>query len=181
MPGILPTIPGHCYVWQGVGRTGLPVAAFAGRAEVMSALANGVLHYGTHNASRIGMHAARANLRKLMRDKGSAFQYIWDLADHFADGMTQLFRRKRTPAIVQRVGPMFQIMFTERSSIRDYREFCQFVDRKKYQRQFTLKLFEQGVYTTPAATLHSIVTVAHNADDVAKTLSAMGHALDELG
>jgi glutamate-1-semialdehyde 2,1-aminomutase len=159
---------------------GLPVAAFAGRAEVMSALASGVLHYGTHNASRIGMHAARANLRKLMRDQGAAFRYTWDLADQLAAGMMELFRRKGTPAIVQRVGPMFQIMFTERSSIRDYREFCQYVDRKKYQ-SFALKLFEHGVYTTPAATLHSIVTVAHNADDVAKTLSAMGHALDELG
>ena len=160
---------------------GLPVAAFAGSAEVMSALASGgVLHYGTHNASRIGLHAARANLRKLMRDKKAAFRYIWDLADHFAAGMTELFHRKGTPAIIQRVGPMFQIMFTAQSSIGDYREFCQHVDRKKYQR-FALKLFAHGVYTTPAATLHSIVTVAHNADDVAKTLSAMDQALDELG
>jgi len=160
---------------------GLPVAAFAGRAAVMSALASGgVLHYGTHNASRIGLHAARANLRKLMRDNGAAFRYIWDLADHFAAGLTELFRRKGTPAIVQRVGPMFQIMFTEQACIRDYREFCQFVDRKKYQR-LALKLFEYGVYTSPAATLHSIVTGAHSAGDVAQTLIAMDHALDALG
>ena len=160
---------------------GLPVAAFAGRAEVMRALVSGgVLHYGTHNASRIGLHAARANLRKLMRDNGAAFRHIWDLADHFATGMTELFRRKGTPAIVQRVGPMFQIMFTGQACIRDYREFCQFVDRKKYQR-LALKLFEYGVYTSPAATLHSIVTGAHSAGDVAQTLIAMDHALDALG
>jgi glutamate-1-semialdehyde 2,1-aminomutase len=160
---------------------GLPVAAFAGRAEVMRALASGgVLHYGTHNASRIGLHAARANLRKLMRDNGAAFRYIWDLADHFAAGMMELFRRKGTPAIVQRVGPMFQIMFTEQPCIRDYREFCQHVDRKKYQ-HLALKLFEYGAYTSPAATLHSIVTGAHSAGDVAQTLIAMDHALDALG
>jgi glutamate-1-semialdehyde 2,1-aminomutase len=159
---------------------GLPVAAFAGRAEVMSALASGgVLHYGTHNASRIGLHAARANLRKLTRDNGAAFRHIWDLADHFAAGMTELFHRKGTAAIVQRVGPMFQIMFTEQPCIRDYREFCQFVDRKKYQRM-ALKLFEYGVYTSPAATLHSIVTVAHSAEDVAKTLIAMDNTLEAL-
>ena len=159
---------------------GLPVAAFAGRAAVMSALASGgVLHYGTHNASRIGLHAARASLRKLMRDNGAAFRYIWDLADHFAAGMTELFRRKGTPAIVQRVGPMFQIMFTEQACIRDYREFCQYVDRKKYQR-LALRLFEYGVYTSPAATLHSIVTGAHSAGDVAQTLIAMDHALEAL-
>ena len=159
---------------------GLPVAAFAGRGEVMVALASGgVLHYGTHNASRIGLHAARANLRKLTRDSGAAFRYIWDLADHFATGMTELFRRKGTPAILQRVGPMFQIMFTEQSQIRDYREFCQHVDRKRYQR-FSLKLFEYGVYMSPAATLHSIVTVAHSANDVSKTLAAMDRALEAL-
>ncbi len=159
---------------------GLPVAAFAGRSEVMSALASGgVLHYGTHNASRIGLHAARASLRKLMRDNGAAFRYIWDLADQFATGMADLFHRKGTPAIVQRVGPMFQIMFTEQSGIRDYREFCQHVDRKKYQ-SLALRLFQHGVYMTPAATLHSIVTVAHHADDVAKTLSAIDGALEAL-
>ena len=159
---------------------GLPVAAFAGRAEVMSALASGgVLHYGTHNASRIGLHAARANLSKLMRDDGAAFRYTWDLADHFATGMTELFRRKGTPAIVQRVGPMFQIMFTAQACIRDYREFCQYVDRKSYQ-SFALKLFEYGVYTSPAATLHSIVTLAHTRADVEQTLDAMAAALDAL-
>ncbi|HKI25843.1 MAG TPA: aspartate aminotransferase family protein [Candidatus Sulfotelmatobacter sp.] len=159
---------------------GLPVAAFAGRADVMSELAGGsVLHYGTHNASRIGMFAARASLRKLTRDGGAAFRYIWNLADQLAGGLTELFRRKGVPAIVQRVGPMFQIMFTERESIRDYREFCRYVDRRKYQR-LSWKLFEFGVYISPAATLHSIVTVAHTADDVERTLAAMEKALDSL-
>jgi glutamate-1-semialdehyde 2,1-aminomutase len=159
---------------------GLPVAAFAGRAEVMAALAGGrVLHYGTHNASRIGLYAARAGLRKLTCNGGAAFRYIWGLADQLAAGMKQLFRRTGTAAIVQRVGPMFQIMFTEREVIRDYREFCQHVDRAKYQR-FSWKLFEYGIYTSPAATLHSIVTLAHSASDVEKTLTAMEKALGRL-
>ena len=156
---------------------GLPVAAFAGRLDVMRALAGGtVLHYGTHNASRIGMHAARASLGKLMHNDGAAFRYIWDLADQFAHGMSELFRRKGISAIIQRVGPMFQIMFTDKPSIRDYREYCRYVDRKRYQR-FSWKLFEHGVYTSPAATLHSIVTVAHSLKDVETTLAAMSAAL----
>jgi glutamate-1-semialdehyde 2,1-aminomutase len=156
---------------------GLPVAAFAGRLDVMRALAGGsVLHYGTHNASRIGLHAARASLSKLMHDHGAAFRHIWGLADRFARGMSELFRRNGTSAIIQRVGPMFQIMFTDKPCIRDYREYCRYVDRKKYQ-QFSWKLFEHGIYTSPAATLHSIVTVAHNEEDVEKTLVAMDAVL----
>jgi len=159
---------------------GLPVAAYAGRRDIMSALAAGaVLHYGTHNASRIGMFAARASLRKLTRDDNAAFRRIWNIADQLANGLVALFQRKGVAAIVQHVGPMFQIMFTERESIRDYREFCLHVDRKKYQR-LSWKLFEFGVYTTPAATLHSIVTMAHTERDVQKTLAAMEKALDAV-
>lgn len=156
---------------------GLPVAAFAGKAKLMSALTGGaVLHYGTHNASRIGMHAARANLRKLTRNDGEVFRYIWRLAGQLNQGLANLFRKKGIPAVVQRVGPMFQIMFTERTSIRSYREFCQHVDRKAYQ-QLVLQLFQHGVYTTPAATLHSIVTAAHTEADVEMTLAAVERSL----
>ena len=80
---------------------------------------------------------------------------------------------------MQGVGPMFQVMFTERSSIRDFREFCRYVDRKAYQR-FALKLFEFGVYATPAATLHWIVTLAHTDADVDFTLAAAEKALDAI-
>lgn len=156
---------------------GLPVAAFAGRADVMKDLANGVLHYGTHNASRIGMHAARASLRKLIRNDDEVFRRIWKLAEELTSGMNAIFRRKGTAAIVQSVGPMFQVLFTERGQIRDYREYCRFVDRRKYQ-QFSLKLFEFGVYTSPSATLHSVVTGAHTAEDVEKTLAAVERVLE---
>ena len=156
---------------------GLPVAAFAGRAAVMEALAwGGVLHYGTHNGSRIGMHAARASLRKLTENNCATFAHTWRIADRLCGGLTDLFRRKKIPAIVQHVGPMFHIMFTEHATIRDYREFCQHVDRKAYQ-QFVFKLFEFGIYTTPSATLHSIVTVAHSDEDVDFTLAAAEKAL----
>ena len=159
---------------------GLPVAAFAGRAEIMDALAwGGVLHYGTHNGSRIGLHAARASLQKLTENDSAAFRHTWKIADKLCDGLVGIFKKKQLPAIVQRVGPMFQIMFTEKRSIHDYREFCQYVDRKAYQR-FVLKLFEYGVYTTPAATLHSIVTLAHTDEDVDLTLAAAEKALDAV-
>lgn len=160
---------------------GLPVAAFVGRREIMSKLAwGGVLHYGTHNASRIGLHATRASLRKLTRDGGAGFRHMWQIADQLCDGIAQIFQARRVPAIVQRVGPMFQIMFTKEPRIRDCREFATHVDRAAYQR-LSHKLFEYGVYTSPAAGLHSIATFAHSTEDVEFTLTAIGRALDALG
>lgn len=160
---------------------GLPVAAFVGRREIMQALAwGGVLHYGTHNASRIGLHATRASLRKLRRDDGAGFRHMWEIADLLCSGIMQIFKARRVPAMIQSVGPMFQIMFTKEERIRDCREFCAHVDRAAYQR-LSHKLFEFGVYTSPAAGLHSIATFAHSKDDVEFTLTAFGRALDALG
>ena len=179
--------PGGCQEYYGLnpdlvtfGKAlgcGLPVAAFVGRAEIMQVLEwGGVLHYGTHNASRIGMHAARANLRTLTENHNAAFTQIWHIADRLCAGLDQLFYRHQVPAIVQRVGPMLQIMFTQRPAIRDYREFCELVDREAYRR-FVKSLFEFGVYTTPSAALHSIVTLAHTEADVDFTLEAMERSL----
>jgi len=156
---------------------GLPVAALVGRAQVMDALEwGGVLHYGTHNGSRIGMYAARANLRVLTRDNNAAFTHTWRIAERLCDGLSSLFRHKGVPAIVQRVGPMFQVMFTEQPAIHDYREFCRFVDRAAFQK-FVLSLFPFGVYASPSAALHSIVTLAHSDQDVDLTLEAAEKAL----
>jgi glutamate-1-semialdehyde 2,1-aminomutase len=157
---------------------GLPVAALVGRAEVMDALQwGGVLHYGTHNGSRIGMYAARANLRVLTRDSNAAFRHTWRIAERLCTGFQDLFRQKGLAVLVQNVGPMFQLMFTDQSAIRDYREFCQFVDRTAFQK-FVLSLFPFGVYASPSAALHSIVTLAHTDEDVDRTLDAAGKVLE---
>jgi len=158
--------------------SGLPVAALVGRAEIMDALQwGGVLHYGTHNGSRIGMFAARANLRALTRDNNASFTHTWRVGNRLCTGLRELLAGKGIDAIVQNVGPMLQVMFTDQPAIGDYRDFCQYVDRGAFQR-FVLALFPHGVYASPSAALHSIVTLAHNDDDVDRTLEAAGKALE---
>ena len=125
------------------------------------------------------MFAARANLRVLTRDHNGSFVHTWKVADRLCTGLREMFRKKGIAAIVQNVGPMFQIMFTEQPAIRDYREFCQFVDRAAFQR-FVLSLFPLGIYASPSAALHSIVTLAHTDDDVNLTLAAAPEALEEM-
>ncbi len=159
---------------------GLPVAAFVGRAEIMEALAwGGVLHYGTQNASRVGLYAAQAALQELTRDNGAAFRHLWRIGDRLSQGLRALFEESGTPAIVQSVGPMLQIMFTDRPAIRDYREFCAYVDRARYQR-FALALFKHGVYMSPSAALHSVSSLAHGDEDVELTLQAARKALADV-
>jgi glutamate-1-semialdehyde 2,1-aminomutase len=137
----------------------------------------GVLHYGTHNGSRIGMFAARANLRVLTRENNASFCHTWRIAERLCAGYKELFKKKGVAVVAQNVGPMFQLMFTDRPAIRDYREFCQFVDRAAFQ-TFVLSLFPFGVYASPSAALHSIVTLAHTDEDVERTLEAAEKALE---
>ena len=159
---------------------GLPVAALVGRAEVMDALQwGGVLHYGTHNGSRIGMFAARANLSVLSRDNNASFRHTWKIAEKLCAGLRNVCSKKGRKVIVQNVGPMLQVFFTEQPAIRDYRDFCQHVDRAAFQK-FVLSLFPLGVYASPSAALHSIVTLAHSEQDVDHTIEAAGKALDAM-
>jgi len=158
---------------------GLPVAAITGRAEVMEGFAwGGVLHYGTQNASRIGLAAAHASLAELQRDSGAAFAHLWRIGEQFAAGLNAAFREIGTRAIAQGVGPMLQILFTDRPAIRDYREFCAWVDRGKYRR-LALALFAHGVYMSPSAALHSVGSLAHTEADVAFTVDAVRKVLSD--
>jgi glutamate-1-semialdehyde 2,1-aminomutase len=179
--------PGGCQEYYGLqpdittfGKAlgcGLPVAALVGRSEIMEALAwGGVLHYGTQNSSRIGLHAARASIQVLTANEGEAFRHTWRLAELLYSGLRTLFAELGVAAIVQNVGPMLQIMFTDLPAINDYRDYCRYVDRARYQR-FVLDLFEEGVYMTPSAALHSIVTLAHTEKDVEMTLAAVRKVL----
>jgi glutamate-1-semialdehyde 2,1-aminomutase len=164
---------------------GLPVAGFVGRAEVMEALAwGGVLHYGTQNASRVGLFAARAALQELTRHDGAAFRHLWHIGEKLSQGLRELFAETRTPAIVQSMGPMLQILFTHPrqppvTAIRDYRGFCAHVDRARYRR-FAWALFQHGVYMTPSAALHSVTSLAHTEADVEGTLEAARKALTDV-
>jgi glutamate-1-semialdehyde 2,1-aminomutase len=156
---------------------GFPVAAFVGRAEIMEALAwGGVLHYGTQNSSRVGLYAARASLQVLTEDGAAAFRHLWKIGEQLGAGLRAVFAETGTPAIVQQVGPMLQIMFTDRPAIRDYREFCAHVDRDAYRR-LARRLFGAGIYMSPSAALHSVASLAHTDEDVRCTVDAVRKAL----
>ena len=78
-------------------------------------------------------------------------------------------------AIVQGFGPMFQIYFTERDAIHDYRDYCTYVDTQRYSR-FVHRLLEHGIYMTPSNGLHWIISTAHTERDVAMLIEAADQA-----
>jgi glutamate-1-semialdehyde 2,1-aminomutase len=149
---------------------GFPVAALAGRADVMEALSEGrVLHYGTQNANPALLAVVRESLDLL---DAAAYARLERLADRLVAGLRESLAGE---AIVQSVGPMFQIYFTSADAITSYRDFGAHVDRERFSR-FVHALFDRGVYLSPSPALHSVLSTAHTDEDIDRVIAAAAGA-----
>jgi len=161
---------------------GFPIGAVAGPRAILDRLRWGqgmVLHYGTFNGHRLTMRVIAANLDLLTANEGAAYKRIYGIGDAAIDGLREIFRRRQAGAIVQGFGPMFQIYFTGRDAIHDYRDYCRHADTAKYSR-FVHGLIDRGIYMTPSNGLHWIISSAHTMDDVQTMLAAADEVCAEI-
>jgi glutamate-1-semialdehyde 2,1-aminomutase len=182
--------PGGCQEYYGIrpdlsifGKAlgaGFPVGAVAGLRAILERMIwrdKMVLHYGTFNGHRLTMKVIAANLELL--SKNDAYRKLHAIGDAAIAGLRDVFRRRNIKAIVQGFGPMFQIYFTDRDAIHDYRDYCAHVDTQRYS-QFVHLLLDRGIYMTPSNGLHWIISTAHSEADVAGLLDAADQACAEL-
>jgi glutamate-1-semialdehyde 2,1-aminomutase len=182
--------PGGCQEYYGIrpdlstfGKAlgaGFPVGAVAGPRSILDRMRWGehmVLHYGTFNGHRLTMKVIAANLDLLSAE--GAYRKLHAIGDGAIAGLREVFRRHKIGAIVQGFGPMFQIYFTGREAIHDYRDYCTYVDAQKYSR-FVHALLDRGIYMTPSNGLHWIISTAHTEADVQTLLTMADQACAEL-
>jgi glutamate-1-semialdehyde 2,1-aminomutase len=161
---------------------GFPVGAVTGRRQILEQMRwgeNMVLHYGTFNGHRLTMKVIAANLGLLAADGSAAIRKIRALGDSAISGLRDVFARRKIKAIVQGFGPMFQIYFTGRESIHDYRDYCAHVDSARYSR-FVHLLLGEGIYMTPSNGLHWIISTAHSETDIRALVRAADRACARL-
>jgi glutamate-1-semialdehyde 2,1-aminomutase len=159
---------------------GFPVGAVAGPRAILDRMRwseHMVLHYGTFNGHRLTMSVVAANLDLLGAE--GAYSKLFAVGDAAIAGLRDLFRRRNIKAIVQGFGPMFQIYFTEKDAIHNYRDYCQHVDTRKYSR-FVHSLLDHGIYMTPSNGLHWIISTAHTEKDVEALVAAAEPACADL-
>jgi len=182
--------PGGCQEYYGVhpdlstfGKAlgaGFPVGAVAGPRSILERMRwseNMVLHYGTFNGHRLTMKVVAASLDLLAAE--GTYRNLHALGNAAVAGLRDVFRRRKIKAIVQGFGPMFQIYFTEHDAIRDYRDYCAYVDRARYSR-FVHHLLDRAIYMTPSNGLHWIISTAHTEADVTALVEAADQACAEL-
>ncbi len=159
---------------------GIPIGAVVGKKDIMESFSWGkVLHYGTFNAARLAMEVVDTNIDILTRDGNAALMHIHAIGDKIIAGLKDILEHRKVPAIVQGFGPMFQLYFTHKDSIVDFRDYCSAVDTQKFSR-FAHELLKCGVYGTVSNGLHSIACTAHTEEDVAKVLNAADRVVAKM-
>jgi glutamate-1-semialdehyde 2,1-aminomutase len=156
---------------------GYPVAALAGRGDVMDLTVDGVLHGGTYNTNLVSTAAALAMLRRMRAEGPALYAEINRLGTQLMNGLRTLAAERDIPLHVQGLGPVFNTCFTEGvEEIHSYRDY----QRTDAGRQIALlgALLERGIRVTTRGTW--FLSAAHTDSDIEQTLEAAADALNSL-
>ena len=157
---------------------GLPVAAFAGREELMKLIApeGPVYQAGTYSGNPLAMAAGNAALAALEADPG-IFRRAEARTGLLAAGLREIMTRRKVPGTVSSVGSMWTIYFgvTSVSSVAEARA----ADRDRYARFFH-GMLERGIYLPPSAFESAFLSEAHTDDDIDRTIEAADQAMERI-
>lgn len=100
---------------------GLPCGAYGGRKEIMDKLApiGGVYQAGTMSGNPIVMAAGLATLNKL-KNNLSYYDHIENMGAKLEEGVMNISKKYNVPVVMNRVGGMLTIFFTELKEVRTY-------------------------------------------------------------
>jgi glutamate-1-semialdehyde 2,1-aminomutase len=144
---------------------GLPLAAFGGRADVMSELAPSGLVYqaGTLSGNPIATAAGLSVLRRLRDD--DVYAELERRSARLADGLAQFGR-------VQRVGAMLTLFAGRDEPVERFTE----LDTDRYGELFR-GLLERDVYIAPSQYECLFPSLAHGDEEIDATIEAVGDVL----
>jgi glutamate-1-semialdehyde 2,1-aminomutase len=158
---------------------GLPVGAFGGRADLMRQLAplGPVYQAGTLSGNPVALAAGLATLEALATP--GLYERLFATAEALAAGLREAAAGAGVPLVVNQVGSMFGLFFTEAAEVTNFREVMA-CDTARFNRFFHAML-SRGVYLAPAAYEAGFVSTAHGSAEIEQTLTAAAAAFRELG
>lgn len=157
---------------------GMPVGAFGGRREVMAALAptGPVYQAGTLSGNPIAMAAGFACLSQIAQPGTHAT--LTALTDQLCAGLLAAAEAENIPLVVNHVGGMFGIFFTDADSVTCYADVTK-CDVERFKRFFHLML-QEGVYLAPSAYEAGFMSLAHSQEDIQRTIDAARRCFAQL-
>jgi glutamate-1-semialdehyde 2,1-aminomutase len=157
---------------------GMPVGAFGGRRDVMEALAptGPVYQAGTLSGNPIAMAAGIACLTQVAQP--GVHQTLTERTTQLAEGLLDAAQEENIPFVVNHVGGMFGLFFTDAETVTCYQDVMK-CDVERFKKFFHLML-EEGVYLAPSAFEAGFMSLAHTREDIQRTIDAARRCFAKL-
>ncbi|MCL4106182.1 UNVERIFIED_CONTAM: hypothetical protein GTU68_058488 [Idotea baltica] len=157
---------------------GMPVGAFGGTREVMSAIAplGPVYQAGTLSGNPIAMTAGLATLDVISQP--GFYEPLFSRTEQLCSGLRDAAAKAGVAFTTNHAGTMFGGFFTNAASVSNYDQVMA-CDTEKFNRFFHAML-EQGVYLAPASYEAGFMSSAHTDEDIAQTIEAAGKAFASI-
>lgn len=156
---------------------GFPLAAYGGRADIMSHIAPSgpVYQAGTLSGNPVAVAAGLAQLELL--EDGKAYAALEALGQRLEVGLNQAAASAGVAAQVNRVGSMLTSFFTADpvANFDDARKS----DTARFGRFFR-GMLERGIYLAPSQFEAAFISAAHTPADIDRTVEAAAECLSEL-
>jgi glutamate-1-semialdehyde 2,1-aminomutase len=158
---------------------GLPVGAYGGRKDIMEMLApeGPVYQAGTLSGNPLAM-AAGITMLKLIDETEDFYPELERKATRLHEGILKNLEMTRVKGIVNRVGSMMTLFFTNEKQVTSLKEAMN-SDTWKYAAYFKMAL-ESGIYLAPSQFECLFVSYAHTDRDIETIIAANLNALQQL-
>jgi glutamate-1-semialdehyde 2,1-aminomutase len=154
---------------------GFPVAALAGRADLLDRFATGgIVHGGTYNAQPIAMAATVATLKALAEPE--IFTDLERRGRRLMDGLGDALRDAGVMARISGFPGIFNVALEVEGTARDYRDLAA-VNKKRYI-AFTTALLRRGVRALERGAW--FLSTAHDDAAIEATIAAAREAAREI-
>ena len=154
---------------------GLPVGAFAARAEIMSHLApeGPVYQAGTLSGNPLAMAAGFAMLTHL-NDHPEIFDSLDNKTKKLEAGMVEVLNQKGIPYQINRYGSMLSLHFTDQPVV-DFESAA--LGNNDHFKNYFHGMLDRGVYLPPSAFESYFLNDALSLEDIEKTIDAFTSVL----
>lgn len=152
---------------------GMPLAAYGGRADIMSVIAplGSVYQAGTLSGNPIAVAAGLATLEHL----GPAlYMRLEALGARLQKGLERAIEQTGAKACVRRVGSMITVFFCD-GPVKSWTDADK-ADRKRFA-AFHGELLRRGIYWPPAQFEAAFLSGAHTEEDIDRTVMAATEGL----
>jgi len=158
---------------------GLPLAAFAGKKEIMDfLLVKRVVSGGTFGRYPLGLAAALASMKILEKDDGAFYKKIDSIQKPLMDGLKEISKKRGIPMFIQGTRGAFITRFIDLGKEVAYtvRDFAA-VDTQK-ERRWAELMAEEGVILMFGGRFY--ISSAHTEADVHRTFECADRVMGKL-